>query len=127
MKRVLTAGAMGLLLLSASLAGQRAGDPSPRIHRLEATPDTVAYGYYWADAKPALRIASQPESEPGTAPVTTAGLDNVIDQRLQMVDVATHGQLPEVRDQARANERSRLVGAALDSVTAQPTSHEPSS
>src|ERR1035437_4918727 len=58
MKRVLTAGAMGLLLLSASLAGQRAGDPSPRIHRLEATPDTVAYGYYWADAKPALRIAS---------------------------------------------------------------------
>jgi acetamidase/formamidase len=29
-----------------------------RVHRLEATPDTVAYGYYWSDAKPALRIAS---------------------------------------------------------------------
>src|SRR5207248_2704473 len=31
---------------------------SPQTHRLEATPSTVAYGYYWSDAKPALRIAS---------------------------------------------------------------------
>jgi acetamidase/formamidase len=30
----------------------------PRTHRLPATPDTVAYGYYWSEAKPALRIAS---------------------------------------------------------------------
>jgi acetamidase/formamidase len=36
-------------------------DAQPRtakIHRLEATPNTVAYGYYWAEAKPVLRIAS---------------------------------------------------------------------
>ena len=31
---------------------------TPKVHRLEATPDTVAYGYYWAESKPALRIAS---------------------------------------------------------------------
>jgi acetamidase/formamidase len=31
---------------------------SQRTHRLEATPATVAYGYYWSDAKPVLRIAS---------------------------------------------------------------------
>jgi acetamidase/formamidase len=31
---------------------------TPKTHRLEATPATVAYGYYWAEAKPALRIAS---------------------------------------------------------------------
>src|SRR2546430_15480963 len=31
---------------------------SPKTHRLEATPATVAVGYYWSDAKPALRIAS---------------------------------------------------------------------
>jgi acetamidase/formamidase len=31
---------------------------SPKTHRLEATPATVAYGYYWSEAKPALRIAS---------------------------------------------------------------------
>jgi acetamidase/formamidase len=30
----------------------------PKTHRLEATPDTVAYGYYWSEAKPVLRIAS---------------------------------------------------------------------
>jgi acetamidase/formamidase len=30
----------------------------PKTHRLEATPQTVAYGYYWAEAKPVLRIAS---------------------------------------------------------------------
>jgi len=29
-----------------------------RTHRLLATPETVAYGYYWAEAKPVLRIAS---------------------------------------------------------------------
>src|SRR3989441_9200148 len=32
--------------------------PTPSVHRLEATPDTVAYGYYWSEAKPVLRIAS---------------------------------------------------------------------
>ncbi|MEZ5317565.1 MAG: acetamidase/formamidase family protein [Vicinamibacterales bacterium] len=30
----------------------------PRTHRLEATPETVAYGYYWAEARPVLRVAS---------------------------------------------------------------------
>src|SRR6266436_1857350 len=37
-------------------AGVRA--QAPKAHRLEATPATVAYGYYWAEAKPVLRIAS---------------------------------------------------------------------
>jgi acetamidase/formamidase len=31
---------------------------APATHRLEATPSTVAYGYYWSEAKPVLRIAS---------------------------------------------------------------------
>ena len=30
----------------------------PASHSLPATPATVAYGYYWADAKPVLRISS---------------------------------------------------------------------
>ncbi|MBI3792445.1 MAG: acetamidase/formamidase family protein, partial [Gemmatimonadetes bacterium] len=29
-----------------------------RVHQLPATPTTVAYGYYWSEATPALRIAS---------------------------------------------------------------------
>jgi acetamidase/formamidase len=32
--------------------------PTARTHRLAASPSTVAYGYYWADARPVLRIAS---------------------------------------------------------------------
>jgi len=31
---------------------------TPKTHRLEATPATVAYGYYWADAPPVLHIDS---------------------------------------------------------------------
>src|SRR4051812_97964 len=31
---------------------------TPKTHRLLATPDTVAYGYYWSEAKPVLKIAS---------------------------------------------------------------------
>ena len=30
----------------------------PAVHKLPATPQTVAYGYYSAAAKPVLRIAS---------------------------------------------------------------------
>ena len=41
------------VVFAALVAGQ-----SPRTHRLEATPATVAYGYYWSEAKPVLRIAS---------------------------------------------------------------------
>jgi acetamidase/formamidase len=42
-------------LVAALLDGQTR---TPKTHRLEATPATVAYGYYWSEAKPALRIAS---------------------------------------------------------------------
>src|SRR6185369_7397629 len=28
------------------------------VHQLAATPSTVAYGYYWSEAKPALRVKS---------------------------------------------------------------------
>ena len=31
---------------------------APRTHRLEVTPSTVAYGYYWSEAQPVLRVAS---------------------------------------------------------------------
>src|SRR5438067_7782588 len=31
---------------------------TPKTHRLVASPETVAYGYYWSEAAPVLRIAS---------------------------------------------------------------------
>src|SRR3989440_2074494 len=40
------------------LAGMLIPQAQTKTHRLEATPSTVAYGYYWSEAKPALRIAS---------------------------------------------------------------------
>jgi acetamidase/formamidase len=45
-------------LLIVLLAATAAGAQSPRTHRLEATPATVAYGHYWAESKPVLTIAS---------------------------------------------------------------------
>ena len=41
-----------------SLAASSAIAQPPKTYRLEATPATVAYGYYWSDAPPVLRIAS---------------------------------------------------------------------
>jgi len=40
------------LLLTASVAGGQT------VHTLPATPATVAYGYYWSEAKPALHVKS---------------------------------------------------------------------
>ena len=55
-----------LLVLTSVLAGQAQAPrgrsplaaPTGTVHRLEATPKTVAYGYYWSAAEPVLRIAS---------------------------------------------------------------------
>ena len=44
--------------LFAALATSLPSAQAPKTHRLEATPETVAYGYYWSEAKPVLRIAS---------------------------------------------------------------------
>src|SRR5262245_10606412 len=54
MQRGLIARALFVFVISASLPAQTGG----KTHRLQATPSTVAYGYYWSEAKPALRIAS---------------------------------------------------------------------
>jgi acetamidase/formamidase len=76
---------------SAALATVVAGTvlaqaPQPRTHRLEATPDTIAYGYYWAEAKPVLRIASGDIIDVDTLLTNTpAGLQRagVADDRIQ--------------------------------------------
>ncbi|MBI3567398.1 MAG: acetamidase/formamidase family protein [Gemmatimonadetes bacterium] len=47
--------AVELLLLAALVSAPLAAQ-SPTVHQLPATPATVAYGYYWSEAKPALRV-----------------------------------------------------------------------
>ena len=49
---------LGLVASAVLLAAVSGKAQAPRTHRLEVTPSTVAYGYYWADATPALKIAS---------------------------------------------------------------------
>jgi acetamidase/formamidase len=46
---------IGIAAFAATLAAHA---HPPRTHRLEATPTTVAYGYYWSEAPPVLRIDS---------------------------------------------------------------------
>ena len=50
--KILMAATLTLTAAAVALA------QSAKTHRLEARPDTVAYGYYWSEAKPVLRIAS---------------------------------------------------------------------
>jgi acetamidase/formamidase len=38
--------------------GAQAPKTQPKVHRLEASPTTVAYGHYWSETRPALTIAS---------------------------------------------------------------------
>ena len=47
-----------VLALALAAAVHAQAPAAPKTHRLEATPATVAYGYYWSEAKPVLRIAS---------------------------------------------------------------------
>jgi acetamidase/formamidase len=44
--------------VTATIGTALAAGHTPKTHRLEATPATVAYGYYWADAVPVLHIDS---------------------------------------------------------------------
>ena len=74
------------LLLSGSAAAQ-----APRVHRLPATPQTVAYGFYWSEAKPALRIASGDIIDVETLLTNTP-------QRLEAAGVAANEIQQSLRD-----------------------------
>jgi acetamidase/formamidase len=73
----------GIVALGTMLAAQA---QTPQTHRLEATPSTVVYGYYWSEAKPALRIDSGDIIDVDTLLTNTpAGLakGGVPDQKIQ--------------------------------------------
>ena len=46
------------LITMVAVAATHHVQAAPGTHRLEVTPGTVAYGYYWSEARPALRIES---------------------------------------------------------------------
>ena len=45
---------------------------SPKTHRLEATPATVAYGHYWSETRPVLTMKYVPPIMSGPHTRTTA-------------------------------------------------------
>jgi acetamidase/formamidase len=47
-----------LAIAAVSVLVFSAQSSAPKTHRLEATPATIAYGHYWSETKPVLRIAS---------------------------------------------------------------------
>ena len=52
--------------------------PAQTVHSLPATPTTVAYGYYWSEAKPAIRVKSGDIVDVETMLTNTpAGLDRL--------------------------------------------------
>src|SRR5258705_10824976 len=72
--------------------------PAPN-HRLPATPTSVAYGYYWSEAKPALRIRSGDVVEVETMLTNTpAGLERMgvepADIPPNLPDIVTHDARP---------------------------------
>lgn len=46
------------IMVALAIATAAAAAQTPRVHRLPATPQTVAYGHYWSESKPVLTIAS---------------------------------------------------------------------
>ena len=89
-ERVRAAGVATVSLITmVAVAATHHVQAAPGTHRLEVTPSTVAYGYYWSEARPALRIESgdiidvdtlltnTPEGlkRAGVADEKTAGLD----------------------------------------------------
>jgi acetamidase/formamidase len=66
------------LVFLAGASSAAAGAQSPKVHRLPATPATVAYGYYWSQAAPALRIRSGDVVDVETMLTNTpAGLERI--------------------------------------------------
>jgi acetamidase/formamidase len=85
-------------LAGATLATAAFDAQAPRTHRLEATPGTIAYGYYWAEATPVLRIASGDVIDVDTLLTSTpAGLARagVSDDRIQASLKAVVGAFPQ--------------------------------
>jgi acetamidase/formamidase len=60
-----------LSMLAVAAPAAPAAAQRPTKHRLMPTPETVAYGYYWSDATPVLRIRSGDEVTIGTLLTST--------------------------------------------------------
>jgi acetamidase/formamidase len=86
----IAAGAIAAVLATAPVAAAQSTGATPppgKLYHLDPSPSTVAYGYYWSEAKPALRVKSGDEVEVGTLITSTprrlagAGVDSALIQQ----------------------------------------------
>jgi acetamidase/formamidase len=87
----MTSSQLAFALAIAAVPLTAGAQASGRTHRLEASPTTVAYGYYSATAAPVLRVAS------GDVIDVTTMLTNV-PERLERAGVAPNDVEPELRE-----------------------------
>lgn len=79
------------LSLACSAGAPAAGQEGERVHQLPATPATVAWGYYWSEAKPVLTV------DPGDIVAVETMITNS-PQRLESVGVAPEDVQQSLRD-----------------------------
>lgn len=88
----LIAGAVCAGLAAPAAAQQSTSGTAPgHLYHLDPTPSTVAYGYYWAGATPALRVKSGDEVDVGTLITSTP-------KRLEGAGVAPAAVQQSLRD-----------------------------
>src|SRR3954469_10666694 len=98
MKWICTAATIAILAATRTPSAQKS---KPASHRLEATPETVAYGYYWSEAKPVLRIASGDIIDVDTLLTNTpAGL-----QKARVADDKIQGSLKAIVAEVTGDRR----------------------
>jgi acetamidase/formamidase len=94
--------AVAIAVVSAAVSVAVAGQSkTPKVHRLEATPATVAYGYYWSQTEPVLRVASGDIIDVDTLLTNSpAGLARagVPDEKIQASLKAVEAALPRGHD-----------------------------
>jgi acetamidase/formamidase len=93
-------GIVALAAISVLVAAHHV-QAAPKTHRLEVTPSTVAYGYYWSEAQPVLRIESGDIIDVDTLLTNTPqGL-----QRAGVADEKIQASLKAVVDQVTGERR----------------------
>src|SRR5437016_14321230 len=85
-----------LLLLLATLSAAQAAD-----YQLKATPSTVAWGYYWYNAKPVLRIKSGDTVEIQT--MTTSNPTSLANAGVKPEDI--QAELKTLYEQVKPEDR----------------------
>lgn len=97
-RRTLTAAVLCLAAPLALAAMMQPARTAPKKHRLMPSPSTVAYGYYWSEAKPVLHIASGDELTVGTLLTSTPSRLEGAGVKPEQVEASLRAIVDSVKD-----------------------------